>query len=150
MADRLRVLSLFSGAGGFDLGLERAGMTVVGQVEIADHAVSTLRRRFPDVPVWRDISEVTGDEIRRTSGTIDVVCGGFPCQDVSIAGKRAGLAGERSGLWFQFLRIVDELRPPRRRRRECTGTPFLERRARFCRHPFGVGRPAVHAGMASS
>ena len=103
----MRYLSLFSGIGGFDLGLDRAGMTCAGQVEYDAAARSVLARHWPDVPRLNDIKEVQGDEF----GTVAVVVGGFPCQDVSVAGRREGLAGERSGLWFDFHRIIDRVRP---------------------------------------
>jgi len=102
----LTVGSLFSGVGGFDLGFERAGMAVRWQCEKDTAARSVLRRHWPDVTVYEDVRDVgIGAE------AVDVVCGGFPCQDVSIAGRRAGLAGERSGLWFEFHRILGELAP---------------------------------------
>ena len=103
----MRYLSLFSGIGGFDLGLDRAGMTCAGQVEIDDYCRRVLAKHWPDVKRMTDVREVKGDEF----GTIDLVCGGFPCQDVSVAGRREGLAGERSGLWFDFHRIIDRVRP---------------------------------------
>lgn len=102
----MNVLSLFSGIGGFDLGFERAGMTVVGVCEIDKHAQKILQRHFPAATLHTDVRKVSYER-----GTIDVVCGGFPCQDISVAGKRAGLAGERSGLWFEFARIIDEAQP---------------------------------------
>ena len=103
----LRYLSLFSGIGGFDFGFDRAGMTCVGQVESDAAARSVLERHWPDVPRLNDVREVNGDEF----GTVDVITGGFPCQDVSVAGRRAGLAGERSGLWYEFHRLIDRVRP---------------------------------------
>lgn len=103
----LRYLSLFSGIGGFDLGFDRAGMTCAGQVEYDEKARGVLARHWPDTPRLNDVREVKGDEF----GTIDLICGGFPCQDVSVAGRRAGLAGERSGLWFEFHRLIDSVKP---------------------------------------
>lgn len=103
----LRYLSLFSGVGGFDLGFDRAGMECAGQVEYDEKARAVLARHWPDVKRMNDVREVKGDEF----GAIDVICGGFPCQDVSVAGRRAGLAGERSGLWFEFHRIIDRVKP---------------------------------------
>lgn len=102
----MNVLSLFSGIGGFDLGFERAGMNVVGVCEIDKHAQKILQRHFPAATLHTDVRKVSYER-----GTIDVICGGFPCQDISVAGKRAGLAGERSGLWFEFARIIDETQP---------------------------------------
>lgn len=102
-------LSLFSGIGGFDLAMERAGINLVGMCEIDKHAQSVLRRHFPNVPLFDDVKNIGANTHER--GTVDIICGGFPCQDLSIAGKRAGLAGERSGLWYEFARIIDELEP---------------------------------------
>ena len=102
-------LSLFTGVGGFDLGFQRAGMECVGMCEIEPHAQSVLKRRFPGVPLFDDVKQIGRKTHER--GTIDAVCGGFPCQDLSIAGKRKGLTGERSGLWYEFARIIDELEP---------------------------------------
>lgn len=104
----MRYVSLFSGAGGFDLGLDAAGLTCVAQVEIDRTARAVLARRWPDVPKHKDVRAVG----RHNLPACDVVVGGFPCQDLSVAGKRAGLqAGERSGLWWEMLRVVRELRP---------------------------------------
>jgi len=97
--------SLFSGIGGFDLGFERAGMTCSWQCEIDKSCQSLLSRKF-GVKIYDDVRTITRD-----AEPVDVICGGFPCQDVSIAGKRAGLVGERSGLWFEFYRILQELKP---------------------------------------
>lgn len=104
---RLEFISLFAGIGGMDLGLERAGMRCVAQVEIDDYATRVLARHWPDVVRHRDVRHVGAHNLPRA----DLICGGFPCQDISNAGKRAGLAGERSGLWFEFARVIGELRP---------------------------------------
>lgn len=93
--------SLFAGIGGFDLGLERAGFEVRWQVEIDPFCRKVLDKRWPGVTKYGDIREVDGLE------SVDLICGGFPCQDLSVAGKRAGLAGERSGLFYELLRIAD-------------------------------------------
>lgn len=105
----MRFLSLFSGIGGFDLGFERAGMVSDSVCEIDLPAQSILSRHFPHVRLFDDVRKVGKDTHERK--TIDLICGGFPCQDLSIAGKRAGLTGERSGLWFEFARVIDELEP---------------------------------------
>ena len=97
--------SLFSGIGGFDLGFERAGMECVWQVEIDRDCQRVLRNHYAEAERYKDVSTVG------KLPTVDVICGGFPCQDLSVAGKRAGLAGERSGLWFQFLRIIESNLP---------------------------------------
>jgi DNA (cytosine-5)-methyltransferase 1 len=105
----MKFISLFSGIGGFDLGFERAGMECVAQVEIDKSALDVLGRQWPNVPKFNDVREFGNGQFDK--GTVDLICGGFPCQDLSIAGKRKGLAGERSGLWFEFHRILDELAP---------------------------------------
>jgi DNA (cytosine-5)-methyltransferase 1 len=106
----LVALSLFSGIGGIDLGLERAGWRIVGQAERDPYRRAVLAARFPGVPAAVDVREVAagggGGRAR-----LDLICGGFPCQDLSLAGRRAGLAGERSGLFWEFARIAAALRP---------------------------------------
>lgn len=99
--------SLFAGIGGFDLGFERAGMKCEWQVEVNERCRDVLSHHWPAVARYEDVRNVGRDEL----STVDVVCGGFPCQDVSVAGRREGLAGERSGLWFEFHRILTELEP---------------------------------------
>jgi len=106
----MNVLSLFSGVGGFDLGLENAGMKTIYQCEWDKHANSILERHWPQVPKWGDISTLTAKEILRHGTPPDVVAWGSPCQDPSVAGKRAGLEGERSGLFHEGIRIINELR----------------------------------------
>ncbi len=103
----MTVGSLFSGIGGIDLGLELAGMKVVWQVENDEFCRKALRKHWPGVKLYGDIREIQGNELE----PVDLICGGFPCQDLSVAGKRAGLAGERSGLFYEFTRIIDELTP---------------------------------------
>jgi DNA-cytosine methyltransferase len=106
----MKVLSLFSGVGGFDLGLERAGMETVFQCEWDKHATSILERHWPDTPRWTDVSTLTGAYVLQHAPIIDVVAWGSPCQDLSVAGKRAGLGGERSGLFHEGIRIIKEIR----------------------------------------
>jgi DNA (cytosine-5)-methyltransferase 1 len=103
----MKFVSLFAGVGGFDLGLTRSGHECLGQVEIDKHARAVLDLQFPDVPKHNDVTTAIdwADEIGLT-GNIDLVCGGFPCQDLSVAGKRAGLAGARSGLFYDALRFA--------------------------------------------
>jgi DNA (cytosine-5)-methyltransferase 1 len=98
--------SLFSGIGGFDLGLERAGWACAWQVERDRHCNAVLARRWPSVERYDDVRTVGAD-----LAPVDCICGGFPCQDLSVAGRRAGLAGERSGLWHEFHRILGCARP---------------------------------------
>lgn len=104
----LTIGSLFSGIGGLELGLEMAGLgPVVWQVEKDPFCRSVLAKHWPEVARFNDVRSVGREQL----SAVDVVCGGFPCQDVSSAGKGAGLAGERSGLWSEFARVVGELRP---------------------------------------
>ena len=106
----MNVLSLFSGVGGFDLGLEQAGMTTIYQCEWDKHATNILNRHWPHTPKWGDITTLTAQEILRHGTPPDVVAWGSPCQDLSVAGKRAGLEGERSGLFHEGMRLIRELR----------------------------------------
>jgi DNA (cytosine-5)-methyltransferase 1 len=106
----MKVLSLFSGVGGFDMGLENAGMETVFQCEWDKHANTILNKHWPDVPKWEDVSTLTGKHILSKAPVIDVVAWGSPCQDLSVAGKRSGLEGERSGLFHEGIRIIKELR----------------------------------------
>jgi DNA (cytosine-5)-methyltransferase 1 len=103
----VNVGSLFSGIGGFDLGFERAGMRVDWQVELDPYCRAVLARHFPDAARYEDVREIGIDNL----DPVDLVCGGFPCQDLSSAGRGAGIDGARSGLWSEFARIVRELRP---------------------------------------
>jgi DNA (cytosine-5)-methyltransferase 1 len=98
--------SLFAGIGGFDLGFERAGFEIKWQVEIDPFCRAVLAKHWPDVRRYEDVRTV-GGELER----VDVLCGGFPCQDISSAGGKAGISGEQSGLWAEMFRIVCELRP---------------------------------------
>lgn len=99
--------SLFSGIGGLDLACEAVGWRCAWQVEIDPFCRAVLAKHWPDVERYEDVRDVGAGRLI----PVDVVVGGFPCQDVSVAGSRRGLAGERSGLWFDFLRVVEELRP---------------------------------------
>jgi len=140
----LRVGSLFSGIGGLELGLERAGMEVVFQAEYDKQPRRVLARHWPDVHRYEDVHDVrisrelvrerndgvdsegsprwrqrelsrggprNGGGPTANAGPVDVICGGFPCQDYSVAGKRGGLAGDRGALWWEMHRIVAEQRP---------------------------------------
>ena len=106
----MRVLSLFSGVGGFDMGLEAAGMETVFQCEIDKHAMSVLEHKWPHTEKWDDVTTLTGAYVLEKVGAVDVVAWGSPCQDLSLAGKRKGLSGERSGLFHQGIRIIKEMR----------------------------------------
>ncbi len=132
----LTVLDLFSGIGGFSLGLERTGgFRTVAFCEIDPYCRAVLARHWPGVPIHGDICTLVADALDarspRAGGEpqyegkvlqplngdpeegrgIDLICGGFPCQDISTAGKGAGLAGARSGLWREYHRLIRELRP---------------------------------------
>lgn len=105
-------VSLFAGVGGFDLALERAGVKVVASVEIDKKAQEVLKKHFPQSTIFGDITGVTGEQLRAAGFIADggIITGGFPCQDLSVAGKRAGLGGARSGLFWEICRLLDETR----------------------------------------
>ena len=107
----MRVLDLFSGIGGFSLGLERAGFRTVAFCEIEPFCRAVLRKHWPEVPCYDDIRTLSADVLERDGIAVDAICGGFPCQDLSFAGKRAGLEGARSGLWGEYRRLIGEIRP---------------------------------------
>lgn len=105
----LTVLDLFSGIGGFSLGLERTGgFETVAFCEIEDYPRKVLAKHWPNVPIHDDVRTLNGKQYR---GAVDVVCGGFPCQDLSVAGKQGGITADRSGLWSEMCRIISEARP---------------------------------------
>lgn len=103
-------VSLFAGVGGFDLALERQGVKVVASVEIDKKASAVLAKHFPDSQLFGDIQEVTGEQLIQAgfNPVGGIITGGFPCQDLSVAGKRAGLTGKRSGLFWEICRLLDE------------------------------------------
>lgn len=103
-----KVLDLFSGIGGFALAFEAAGFETHAFAEIEPYPCKILAQHWPEVPNLGDVRGINGEDYR---GTVDVVCGGFPCQDISPAGKGAGLDGAKSGLWFEMLRIIRGARP---------------------------------------
>lgn len=105
------VLDLFSGIGGFSLGLERAGMRTVAFCEIEPFQRRVLAKHWPGIPIYEDVRTLTADRLRADGIIPDVICGGFPCQDISTAGKGAGIEGERSGLWSHYARLIGEIRP---------------------------------------
>ncbi len=108
----MKVLDLFSGIGGFSLGLDRAGgFETVAFCEIEPYCRKVLAKHWPGVPIYEDVRTLTADTLARDGITVDVICGGFPCQDISVAGKGAGLEGERSGLWSEYRRIIRDVRP---------------------------------------
>ena len=110
---KLRVLDLFSGIGGFSLGLERTGgFETVAFCEIEEFPRRVLAKHWPDVPCYRDVRELTAERLAADGIAVDVISGGFPCQDVSAAGKRSGVGeGTRSGLYLEVLRLAGDIRP---------------------------------------
>lgn len=112
MGEKYRVLSLFAGIGGFDLGLERTGgFETVAFCEIDHKARLVLAKHWPGIPCYDDVRSLTAATLASEGIFPDAIVGGFPCQDLSSAGARAGLDGNRSGLWFEMARLVGELRP---------------------------------------
>lgn len=109
----LTLVSLFDGIGGFCLAFERAGAKTVATVEIDKAAAAISGRHFPDATQFSDVTEVSADDFRSVGFVPDrgIVTFGWPCQDFSVAGRRAGLAGARSGLWWEVVRILADLRP---------------------------------------
>jgi len=110
---RLRTFHLFAGAGGGILADLLLGHTPVGACEIEPYPRAVLLQRqrdgiLPEFPIWDDVRTLDG---RPWRGSVDVLCGGFPCQDISSAGKGAGITGERSGLWKEYARLIGEMRP---------------------------------------
>jgi len=107
----MNVLSLFAGIGGFDLGLERAGMTVVAQCECEPWCQRILNKHWPEVPIYDDVTKLKAEQLKNDGiKSIDLVCGGFPCQPFSLAGKRNGEKDDRH-LWPEMCRIINETRP---------------------------------------
>lgn len=113
MSAKLRVLDLFSGIGGFSLGLERTGgFETVAFCEIEDFQTDVLACRWPEIARYRDIRDLTASRLASDGIGVDVICGGFPCQDISSASSSpAGIAGSRSGLWSEYARLIREIRP---------------------------------------
>ena len=103
-------VSLFAGVGGFDLAMQRQGVKVVASVEIDKKCNEVLAKHFPNAKQFNDVTEVKGEDLINAGFTpsTGIITGGFPCQDLSVAGKRAGLAGARSGLFWEIARIVEE------------------------------------------
>lgn len=104
----MRVLDLFAGIGGFSLAAHWMGWETVAFVERDEYAQKILAKNFPGIPIYDDVRTFDGTKFR---GTVDIICGGFPCQDISAAGKQVGIRGERSGLWSELHRIIGEIRP---------------------------------------
>jgi DNA (cytosine-5)-methyltransferase 1 len=111
--EKLKVLDLFSGIGGFSLGLERtSGFETVAFCEIEPFPRKVLAKHWPGVPIYEDVQTLTGASLVADGIAVDVITGGFPCQDISIAGKQAGIGeGTRSGLYGHVIRLAREIRP---------------------------------------
>ena len=111
MHNKIRMLDLFSGIGGFTLAAENVwgdDLDIVGHCDIDEYCEKVLEKNFPGVPFFNDVRKLSSDNL----GRVDLICGGFPCQDISQAGKGLGIEkGERSGLWSEFNRLIGELRP---------------------------------------
>ena len=107
-----RTLDLFAGIGGFSLGLERTGgFQTVAFCEIDKKAQLVLKKHWPGVPIYGDIKDLTSERLQADEIVPDVITGGFPCQDISGAGKGKGIVGERSGLWSEMFRLIGDVRP---------------------------------------
>ena len=104
------VLDIFSGIGGFSIGLEAASMQTVAFCEINPFCQKILKKHWSSVPIFFDITTIDKKDLK-TLPRIDVIAGGFPCQDISVAGKQKGITGKRSGLWREFARLINEIRP---------------------------------------
>jgi DNA (cytosine-5)-methyltransferase 1 len=103
----LRIGSLFAGIGGFDLAARWMGWETAWFSEMDPYASAVLAKHWPGVPNYGDITKIDFTKVE----PVDLLCGGFPCQDISNAGKRVGITGERSGLWVEYARAIRELRP---------------------------------------
>lgn len=111
-AQPLKLLDLFSGIGGFSLGLERTGgFQTVAFCEIDPFCQRVLAKHWPGVPIYEDVKSLTAERLRDDGIVVDAITAGFPCQDISLAGHGAGLDGDRSGLWSEVARLCGELRP---------------------------------------
>lgn len=111
--EKLKVLDLFSGIGGFSLGLERTGgFETVAFCEIEEFPRKVLNKHWPEIPIYKDVRLLNGEEIEAKHGRIDIITGGFPCQDISTTGKQSGIHDNtRSGLWSEIIRLCSELQP---------------------------------------
>ena len=107
----MKVLDLFSGIGGFALGLEAAGFETAAFCEIDPYAQKVLKKNWPGVPIYEDVRRITADRLVSDGIGVDVITGGFPCQDISVAGNQKGIDAERSGLWSECARLLGEIRP---------------------------------------
>ena len=109
--NNIGIISLFAGVGGFDLAAKNLGIPTISAVEIDDHARGVLAHKFPQTKLFTDVTKVDGkDLLNGWTGRV-ILTGGFPCQDLSVAGKRTGLAGSRSGLFWEIIRLAQEIQP---------------------------------------
>lgn len=143
----LTLVSLFDGIGGFPLAFSRAGVKTVATVEIDPAAASVTARHFPDAQHFDDVTRVTADDFRAAGFVPDrgIVTAGWPCQDFSVAGRRAGLAGARSGLWWEVQRLLAESRP-----RWFVGENVPGLLSSVCEPECDGGCMAVHGGAMGS
>jgi len=107
----MRVLDLFSGIGGFSLGLEVAGFQTVAFCEADEACRRVLAKNWPGVPIHDDVQNLSAQHLTADGISVDAICGGFPCQNISLAGRMEGIDGAKSGLWQHYLRLIGELRP---------------------------------------
>ena len=108
----MRVLDLFAGIGGFTLGLERSGFETVAFCEIEPYAQKVLKKNWPEVPIYDDVRDITAERLISDGIRVDVITGGFPCQDISVAGGQEGIEkGSRSGLWSECARLIGDVKP---------------------------------------
>ena len=108
----MKTLDLFAGIGGFTLGLERAGFETVAFCEIEPYAQKVLKKNWPEVPIYDDVRTITAERLASDGIKVDVITGGFPCQDISVSGNQAGIQdGTRSGLWSECARLLGDIRP---------------------------------------
>ncbi len=108
--ENMKVLDLFSGIGGFSIGLEKAGFETVAFCEIEEYPRGVLKRHWPDIPIYKDVRELTGEQLRADGIIPDVIVGGYPCQPFSLAGVRRGEEDNRH-LWPEVRRLINEIRP---------------------------------------
>ena len=106
----MKVLDLFSGIGGFSVGLEKAGFETVAFCEIEEYPRGVLAKHWPDIPIYTDVRELTGKQLRADGIIPDVIVGGYPCQPFSLAGVRRGEEDDRH-LWPEVRRLINEIRP---------------------------------------
>lgn len=112
MSGAYKLLDLFSGIGGFSLGLERTGrFETVAFCEADERCRRTLAKAWPGVPIYDDVRDLSAQHLTAAGIAVDAICGGFPCQNISLAGRMEGIDGAKSGLWQHYLRLIEETRP---------------------------------------